>query len=215
LADFAQITSHNLRAPVSNLNALLGFYNESDEEEKAILVKKIQMVTSHLTTTLNTLVEAIKVRSNHSQEREDIKFEDVLKSTTEILSGEIIKTKAIIKTDFSKVPIINYNKIYLESIFLNLLSNTLRYKSKDRIPEIYIESAINNSQVVLKISDNGLGINLDRHGHKIFGLNQVFHRHPDANGIGLYMTKTQIEAMGGTIAVSSKVNEGTTFTIQF
>ncbi len=215
LADFAQITSHNLRAPVSNLNALLGFYNDSDEEEKAILVKKFQMVTNHLTTTLNTLVEAIKVRSDHEKEREDIKFDDVLKSTTEILAGEIIETKAIIKTDFSKVPIINYNKIYLESIFLNLLSNTLRYRSKDRIPEIYIESAINNSQVVLKISDNGLGINLDRHGHKIFGLNQVFHRHPDAKGIGLYMTKTQIEAMGGTIAVSSKVNEGTTFTIQF
>lgn len=215
LADFAQITSHNLRAPVSNLNALLGFYNDSDEEEKAILVKKFQMVTNHLTTTLNTLVEAIKVRSDHEKEREDIKFDDVLKSTTEILAGEIIETNAIIKTDFSKVPIINYNKIYLESIFLNLLSNTLRYRSKDRIPEIYIESAINNSQVVLKISDNGLGINLDRHGHKIFGLNQVFHRHPDAKGIGLYMTKTQIEAMGGTIAVSSKVNEGTTFTIQF
>ncbi|SDT02383.1 PAS domain S-box-containing protein [Winogradskyella sediminis] len=215
LADFAQITSHNLRAPVSNLNALLGFYNDSDEEEKAILVKKFQMVTNHLTTTLNTLVEAIKVRSDHEKEREDIKFDDVLKSTTEILAGEIIETKAIIKTDFSKVQIINYNKIYLESIFLNLLSNTLRYRSKDRIPEIYIESAINNSQVVLKISDNGLGINLDRHGHKIFGLNQVFHRHPDAKGIGLYMTKTQIEAMGGTIAVSSKVNEGTTFTIQF
>ncbi|MBU2929782.1 PAS domain S-box protein [Winogradskyella psychrotolerans] len=215
LADFAQITSHNLRAPVSNLNALLGFYNDSNDDEKAMLFKKFEKVTQHLTNTLNTLVEAIKIRSDKTRKKEDIKFEDVLKNTTEILAGEIIETNAIIKTDFSKVPIINYDKIYLESIFLNLLSNTLRYKAKDRNPEVYIETAINNGQIELKIHDNGLGINLDRHGEKIFGLNKVFHRHPEAKGIGLYMTKTQIEAMGGTITVSSKINEGTTFTIQF
>ncbi|MBU2920254.1 PAS domain S-box protein [Winogradskyella psychrotolerans] len=216
LADFAQITSHNLRAPVSNLNSLLGFYVESDDpEEKDVLFQKFETVINHLTLTLNTLVEALKIRSDNSREKEDILFEDVLKTTTDILSGEILKTNAIIKADFSKLPLINYDKIYLESIFLNLIGNAIKYKSKDRDPEISIRSERDNEKIKLTISDNGLGINLDRHGNKIFGLNKVFHRHPDAKGVGLYMTKTQIEAMGGAINVSSKVNEGTTFTIIF
>ncbi|WP_179349226.1 PAS domain-containing sensor histidine kinase [Winogradskyella pacifica] len=216
LADFAQITSHNLRAPVSNLNSLLGFYVESDDnEEKDFLFKKFEAVISHLTVTLNTLVEALKIRSDNSRNKEVIRFEDVLRTTTDILSGEILKTSAIIKADFSKLPSINYDKIYLESIFLNLIGNAIKYRSKDRDPQISIESENHNGKIKLTITDNGLGINLERHGNKIFGLNKVFHRHPDAKGVGLYMTKTQIEAMGGAINVSSKVNKGTTFTIIF
>ncbi|EPR70726.1 diguanylate cyclase/phosphodiesterase (GGDEF & EAL domains) with PAS/PAC sensor(s) [Winogradskyella psychrotolerans RS-3] len=216
LADFAQITSHNLRAPVSNLNSLLGFYVESDDtEEKDFLFKKFEAVINHLTVTLNTLVEALKIRSDNSRNKEDIRFEDVLRTTTDILSGEILKTSAIIKADFSKLPLINYDKIYLESIFLNLIGNAIKYRSKDRDPHISIESENHNGKIKLTITDNGLGINLERHGNKIFGLNKVFHRHPDAKGVGLYMTKTQVEAMGGAINVSSKVNKGTTFTIIF
>ncbi|QXP78936.1 MULTISPECIES: PAS domain S-box protein [Winogradskyella] len=216
LADFAQITSHNLRAPVSNLNSLLGLYVASEDEyDKKILFQKFETVINHLTFTLNTLVKAIKIKSDKSRHTEEILFNDVLKKTTEILSGEILKTNAVIKADFSKVSKINYDKIYLESIFLNLVGNAIKYKSKDRIPNIIIESENLEGKIRLKISDNGLGINLDRHGEKIFGLNKVFHRHPDARGIGLFMTKTQVEAMGGTILVSSKVNEGTTFTIIF
>ncbi|WP_179335990.1 PAS domain-containing sensor histidine kinase [Winogradskyella costae] len=216
LADFAHITSHNLRAPVSNLNSLLGFYVESDDnEEKEFLFKKFEAVINHLTLTLNTLVEALKIRSDNSRDKEDIKFEEVLKTTIEILSGEILKTNTIINADFSKLPSINYDKIYLESIFLNLIGNAIKYRSKDRDPKIKIESENYKGKIILTITDNGLGINLDRHGNKIFGLNKVFHRHPDAKGVGLYMTKTQIEAMGGAIKVSSKVNKGTTFTIIF
>ncbi|SDI43941.1 PAS domain-containing sensor histidine kinase [Winogradskyella thalassocola] len=216
LADFAQITSHNLRAPVSNLNSLLGFYVESDDnEEKDFLFKKFEAVINHLTVTLNTLVEALKIRSDNSRNKEDIRFEDVLRTTTDILSGEILTTNTIIKADFSKLPLIKYDKIYLESIFLNLIGNAIKYRSKDRDPEISIKSENLNGKIKLTITDNGLGINLDRHGNKIFGLNKVFHRHPDAKGVGLYMTKTQIEAMGGAINVSSKVNKGTTFTITF
>jgi len=216
LADFAQITSHNLRAPVSNLNSLLGLYVASEDEyEKKILFQKFETVINHLTFTLNTLVKAIKIKSDKSRQTEEILFNDVLKKTTEILGGEILKTNAVIKSDFSKVSKINYDKIYLESIFLNLVGNAIKYKSKDRIPNIIIESENLEGKIRLKVSDNGLGINLDRHGEKIFGLNKVFHRHPDARGIGLFMTKTQVEAMGGTISVSSKVNKGTTFTIIF
>ncbi|MFD2917664.1 PAS domain-containing sensor histidine kinase [Psychroserpens luteus] len=216
LADFAHITSHNLRAPVSNLNSLLDFYNESeDEDEKLILFEKFEIVIQHLTVTLNTLVDALKTKNMGSQDLEDIMFNEILDKTKEILIGEILKTGAIITSDFSKMPNITYDRIYLESIFLNLLSNTLKYRSEARVPEIFIESEIVDGKIKLKFKDNGLGIDLEKHGHKLFGLNKVFHRHPDAKGVGLFMTKVQIESMGGVITATSKVNEGSTFNINF
>ncbi|MDO6604611.1 PAS domain S-box protein [Arenibacter palladensis] len=217
LADFTQITSHNLRAPVSNLNSLLGFYKlAQSEEEREDLFQKFESVIDHLTLTLNTLVEALNIRKNNNEDRlEEIEFNSVMVKTQEILAGEIMGTGALIKSDFSKLPYIAYNKIYLESIFLNLVGNALKYRSADRVPEIYVSSGIENGKKFLKVTDNGQGINLKRHGHKLFGLNKVFHRHPDARGIGLFMTKTQIEAHGGSISAESEVNVGTTFNINF
>ena len=98
-------------------------------------------------------------------------------------------------------------------IFLNLISNAIKYSSPDRIPEIDIASNLVNKKIMLTIKDNGLGIDLKKHGHKLFGLNKVFHRHPNAQGIGLFLTKAQIETMGGTIYAESEVNIGTTFYI--
>ncbi|MBM1104520.1 PAS domain S-box protein [Aurantibacter crassamenti] len=216
LADFAHITSHNLRAPVSNLNSLLGFYNNSEtEEEKIFLFKKFEIVIDHLTETLNTLIQALRTKNEGAENLESLTFDEVLSKTKEILAGQILKTEAKIISDFSKNVKITYNRTYLESIFLNLLSNAMKYKSDDRIPEIFIHSEIKDGIQKLSFKDNGLGIDLKRHGHKMFGLNKVFHRHPDAKGVGLFMTKVQVESMGGTISVESKVNVGSTFNINF
>jgi PAS domain S-box-containing protein len=217
LADFTQITSHNLRAPVSNLNSLLGFYKlAQSEEERADLFQKLESVVNHLTLTLNTLVEALNIKKDNNEDNLDkIEFNSVMVKTQEILSGEIMGTGAVIKSDFSDLPDIVYNKIHLESIFLNLVGNALKYRSADRVPEIYVSSGIENGRKFLKVTDNGQGINLKRHGHKLFGLNKVFHRHPDARGIGLFLTKTQVEAHGGSISAESEVNVGTTFKINF
>ncbi|WP_028375457.1 PAS domain S-box protein [Leeuwenhoekiella sp. MAR_2009_132] len=216
LADFVHITSHNLRAPVSNLNSLLEFYNTSEsEEEKEILFEKFEKVINHLTLTLNTLIEALRTKSDSAQDVEQVSFSEVMHKTQEILSGEILESGIVIITDFSQVATITYNTVYLESIFLNLVSNAIKYRAKDKTPEIFIKSEIIDKKIILSFKDNGLGIDLMRNGHKLFGLNKVFHRHPDAKGVGLFMTKIQVEAMGGTIAAKSKVNEGSTFTINF
>ncbi|OWW25712.1 hypothetical protein B4Q04_08905 [Zobellia sp. OII3] len=217
LADFTHITSHNLRAPVANLNALLQIYDQSENEVDRIdIFSKFKIVVQHLTLTLNTLVDALKTKiSDSGEDLEEINLADVLLDTKEILSGAILKSGVIIKSDFSKVSTIPYNRIYMESIFLNLVGNAIKYKSEDRLPEIRITTEIENEKTILKFHDNGLGIDLEQHGHKLFGLNKVFHRHPDAKGVGLFLTRTQIEAMGGVISASSKVNVGTTFTIHF
>lgn len=103
----------------------------------------------------------------------------------------------------------------MESIFLNLIGNAIKYSAEDRVPHIEIKTEVKNEMNIITFKDNGLGIDLKKLGSKLFGLNKVFHRHPDAKGVGLYLTKTQIEAMGGTISATSEVNVGTTFTVKF
>jgi light-regulated signal transduction histidine kinase (bacteriophytochrome) len=162
------------------------------------------------------LVEALNIKKDHNGDTlEKIEFNSVMKKTQEMLSGEIMRSGALIESDFTKLPYIAYNKIYLESIFLNLVGNALKYRNADRAPKIFVSSGVENGKKFLRVSDNGQGINLKRHGHKLFGLNKVFHRHPDARGIGLFLTKMQVEAHGGSISAESEVNVGTTFNINF
>ena len=217
LADFTHITSHNLRAPVANLNSLLEIYSYAEnDEERTDIFNKFSSVIDHLSSTLNTLIEALKAKVGDANENiEKVYFKDVFKDTSQILSGAILKSNAVIDTDFSQLTHISYNKIYMESIFLNLIGNAIKYSAEDRAPHIEIKTEVKNEINIITFKDNGLGIDLKKHGSKLFGLNKVFHRHPDAKGVGLYLTKTQIEAMGGTISATSEVNVGTTFTIKF
>ncbi|SHJ78229.1 PAS domain S-box-containing protein [Maribacter aquivivus] len=214
LAEFNHITSHNLRSPVSNLNALLGLYKSTENESKKIeIFEKFEIVIDHLTETLNALIETISIKNSAVEITQELCFEQTLLKTKEILAAELIKSNANIRCDFSKAQNVRYNPIYLESIFLNLVSNSLKYRSEDRVPEISITSNTVNGRITLEFEDNGLGIDMKSNGHKLFGLNKVFHKHPDAKGIGLFLTKAQIVAMGGSISAKSKVDVGTTFFI--
>jgi signal transduction histidine kinase len=113
------------------------------------------------------------------------------------------------------VSFLNTNKSYLESILLNLLTNSIKYKSDTRKLKINIIAHQLDDSVVLIFKDNGIGIDLERNKDKIFGLYQRFHDYPDSKGLGLYLVKSQVETMGGTISIDSKVNIGTTFTLTF
>lgn len=216
LLNFAHITSHNLRSPVSNLNSLLWLYKESQtNEEKALLFEKFEIVIQNLSQTLNELVDALKIQEDTSKEREVLEFEDVFKKVKESMIGKILETEAVVSYNFVKAPTIEYPRLYLESILQNLLSNSLKYRSPLRTPVIHAETFLEGENIVLHFKDNGLGIDMGRHKDKLFGLNKTFHRHEEAKGVGLYITKTQVEAMGGSISALSEVNKGTTIIISF
>lgn len=214
LSSFAHIASHNLRSPVSNLVALTDFYNESANlEDKAMLFSKVEAVIGHLNETLNELIESVKIQGNKDIRHDSIILASVFDKTQVILENQILSLKAVVTSDFSKAPNIKYPKLYMESIMLNLLSNSIKFSSPDRVTKVHFCTEINNNEITLIARDNGLGINLEKHGHKIFGLNNTFHRHPDSKGVGLFITKTQIESIGGSITVESEVDKGTTFKI--
>ena len=214
LSSFAHIASHNLRAPVSNLMVLKDFYKENtDLKDKAMLFSKVETVIDRLNETLNELIESLKIQGNKGITNDAVIFDTVFAKTLAILDIQILDSKAVVTANFCEAPTIEYPKLYMESILLNLLSNSIRYRAPDRIAQIHFRTEITNNEIVLIVTDNGLGIDLKKYGHKLFGLNNTFHRHPDSKGVGLFMTRTQIEAVGGSVTVESEVDRGTTFKI--
>ena len=215
LLEFAHITSHNLRSPVSNLQALIDIYKTSeDSETKEMAFENFEESVSNLSSTLEQLMNSLKVQREASKNVKKIDIEASVDKTLKSIKSEIKRCNATITKDFDGFKALNYNDIYFESIILNLVSNAIRYKSPDRDPEIIIKTEIIDGKKVLSVEDNGIGIDLRKHGHKLFGLYKTFHRHKDARGVGLFITKTQIESMGGKIYVKSNVGKGSIFYIE-
>ncbi len=213
LEEFTQIVSHNLRSPVSNILSLLDFYdNTSDEEEKAKLLSMLRDSGTKILTNLQELNEVLKIKQAKNIERQRLIFSEVLQAVIHQLSARVAETRAIISTRFA-IDAVHYPNIYLESILINLLSNALKYRHPARRPEILIESYDQSGNLFLKVSDNGLGLDLKRYGNQVFKLRKTFHVNPESRGIGLFMIKNQIEAMGGEIHMESQPNIGTSFIV--
>ena len=217
LKQFSYITSHNLRAPLSNLTGLLNLMHEYpvDNPELREIINGFSTSTNLLNETINDLVKVVIIKDNPSINREEVLIKDVFENVFNQLSNLISLHKPILKIELEKVSILNINKAYLESILLNLFTNAIKYRSPKRILRIFVSSKEVNNMIVLTFKDNGIGIDLERNRDKIFGLYQRFHNYSDSKGLGLYLVKSQVESMGGTINVESEVDKGTTFTIIF
>ncbi|MGV3630515.1 MAG: sensor histidine kinase [Bacteroidota bacterium] len=216
LVDFCNIVSHNLRAPLANIMMLVDFIDQSDdEEERQEVFSKIRPVINHLSEIFNELVESVQVRQDTEIKSVTINLDAFLNKIIPGFETQIKAYGAEIKTDFSQAPEIHYPQKYLDSILSNLLSNALKYRSEDRKPVITFQTRRTDDGVILSVSDNGLGIDLNMHRHNLFKIRKVFHKHPDAKGFGLFMVKTQVEAMGGNIWVDSTPGVGSTFYVAF
>jgi signal transduction histidine kinase len=215
LQNFAFIVSHNLRSYVSNLRFMVNLYEAaSQSKDQQEIFSNIKTISESLNTTIQHLNEIVKIDAEINQEKTRIEFNLLFKNIVSSLQSDIQSTNAIINYDFSKCPHIYYLPAYLESIFHNLLTNALKYRHPERRAIIKCESKKENNHIFITFEDNGVGINLEKYGNKIFGMYQTFHKHEDSQGIGLYITRNQVEAMGGSISVESTVNVGTKFIIK-
>lgn len=216
LEEFAHIASHNLRAPIANIHSLLSLYElDNSEENVAFVLKQLKNTSTNLYETIKELTEVIKTSWELNKQQQKMSFSETLKKVKQDVSGEIIKKNAEIVQNFDQIDFIEYPKVYLESIVQNLLSNALKYSHPERRPVIAVSTKIENGQVFLSVKDNGLGINLKKYKDKLFGLRKTFHHNENARGVGLFITKAQVESMGGEIDVKSKVDEGSEFVINF
>ena len=217
LKQFSYITSHNLRAPLSNLIGLLNLIEDIpiNDSELLEIINGFKKSTHLLNETINDLVKIIVIKDKISIQKENVTINEVVEHVFSQLKFQIERSKPILKLNFDEADTIYTNKAYLESILINLLTNSIKYKSETKKLKISITIKKTNNSTILKFKDNGIGIDLKRNSERIFGLYQRFHDYPDSKGLGLYLVKSQIESLGGTIAIESEVNKGTEFTLTF
>lgn len=212
LQKFAYITSHNLRAPVVNLGSLIEFYDYSatDAKVNSEIVEKISISVNQLRNTLEDLINVVSGKS------EIVSFETLnIENEFDNLIKSIDPTFSTIEYNFSQITHIEYPLEGFKTIFINLLLNCFKYRNPLTPLAINIKSFYVEDYIAIQITDNGLGIDLDKNREKMFGLYQRFHPEIEGRGIGLFIVKSQIENLDGKIEVESKMNLGATFTVFF
>ncbi len=215
LEQFAFISAHNLRAPVARILGLgnvLKLSPTSREEEESI-IQKLIATTQELDNVVRDLNVILEVKKNSNANVSEINLEKAFRQIEISLEKEIVEANANLVVDFSKALTIYSVKPYVDSILINLVSNAIKYRNLGRPLLIHVKSEIRNNYVCLVISDNGMGIDLNLFRGKLFKLYSRFHRHVEGKGIGLYLVKTQVTAMGGKIEIESEVDKGTTFSV--
>ncbi|MBO0331677.1 PAS domain-containing sensor histidine kinase [[Muricauda] lutisoli] len=216
LISFAHIVSHNLRSHSANFSMLLGFLNsEKDPQERQRIIDMLSQASDNLLETLGNLNQVVDVNTNTSAPRKTLNLKQSIVKVLQNLAALLDKNNTEIINNIGENIEVNCVPAYLDSIILNLISNAVKYKSPNRSPLITLNSVKSEDGIVLSISDNGLGIDLNKYGDRIFGMYKTFHNREDAKGFGLYLVRNQIEAMGGSITVQSEVDKGTTFNVYF
>lgn len=216
LLNFAHIVSHNLRSHSGNLTMLLNFIEtETDENSRKELFNMFRHAASNLQETIGHLNEVVAVNTTITQTLTKVNLKKAINGAIGNIEA-LLKAEDVICINDVKANIaIGVVPAYLDSILLNFLTNSIKYHAAGRKPVIKLSAEIEDDLVALSIQDNGMGIDLQLNRDKIFGMYKTFHNNKDARGIGLFITKNQIEAMGGKVSVESEVDKGTTFKIYF
>ncbi|WP_232623076.1 PAS domain S-box protein [Pareuzebyella sediminis] len=216
LVNFAHIVSHNLRSHTSNFSMLLDFLvHEKEEVEKQNIIKMLVNASDNLLETLENLNEVVAINTNVNLKKRPVSLNNKIHVVEQNLIAFLKNNNAKIINKITEELEIKGVPTYVENVLMNFITNAVRYKNPERDPIITLTARREKNYCILSISDNGLGIDLKKYGDKLFGMYKTFHDHPDARGIGLYITKNQIEAMNGKITVSSQLGKGTTFNIYF
>ncbi|WP_259016636.1 PAS domain S-box protein [Emticicia fluvialis] len=217
LRNFSYITSHNLKAPLSNLMGFLDLLTDIPIEDPTLstILDGFKTSTIQLNNTVNDLVKILVIRDTSDIEQKEIGFERIFRQVASQLAPQVEEADAHIELKFQNAPTVIFNETYLESIFMNLLTNAIKYRSYDRPLKIEVATRKTDDGIVLTFADNGIGFDVERHKAKIFGLYQRFHDRPNSKGLGLYLIKSQMESLQGTISVASAEGIGTTFTLRF
>jgi len=210
-------TSHDLRAPVNNLLAVFELLDPDkiQDQETRQFIDLLRTSTDVLMHNLNKYVDQLSHPDHLNIQLESLNLELCLQTVLASLASLLESAQASIQVDFSALPEIVFNRAYLESIFLNLITNSIKYAQPGLLPVISISSRLADDVPQLIFSDNGLGFELEKVKDKLFGFHQTFHNHFDSKGIGLYLVHSHLLSLGGQIELESQVNQGSTFTLSF
>lgn len=216
LQNFAYIVSHNIRSHSANLTALVDLLQEATEKSQAaIFLQMLKTSTDKLAETIINLNEIVTVTTTSPQAKEPRYLGQEVNRTLAALNLLLHQTQLAVAVAIPEEVTVNVVPAYLDSILLNLFSNAIKYRSRSAAPHLALGCYREEDYVVLTVTDNGQGLDLARNKNKIFGMYKTFHDNEDARGLGLFITKNQVEAMNGKIEVDSTVGVGTTFKVYF
>jgi PAS domain S-box-containing protein len=215
LINFTYIISHNIRSHVANIIGIIDLNDAGTEEEKDMSWDIIKKSVNGLDATIRNLSDVINIQTNTNLLIKKIYLKNEIIRIIDSIRILFDKANAKITYHFDESIFLHTNPAYFESIVLNLLTNALKYKSPDRALEVDLNMIQQDGYKILTFKDNGIGINLETNRDEVFGMYKTFHGNADAKGLGLFIIKNQIEALGGKIEVESSVNESTTFKVFF
>jgi PAS domain S-box-containing protein len=217
LDNFIYAASHDLRAPIANLESILTMLRKRLtgrlDPTEAPLMEFAATAIGRLKQTIKDLTEISKVQRETGEPVEEVGFGEMLRDVQLDIADLLAESGAVIRTDFA-VPAIHFARKNIRSILYNLLSNAIKYRSPSRRPEVTLSTRREAGQVLLRVEDNGLGIPAGQLP-KVFSMFKRFHAHVEGTGIGLYIVKRVMENGGGRIEVASEEGRGTTFTLYF
>ncbi|MEQ8364866.1 MAG: PAS domain S-box protein [Cyclobacteriaceae bacterium] len=212
LKDFSFMTSHNIRSSVANIMGLTSILETGTNNEEC--VEMIKTTAQHLDITVKNISELLNFENEFtSVHMVDCRVKNSVQRTLSLNSAVISQKDIFVELDIPPELTVASIPAYLDSIFHNLITNAIKYGVTDTVKQVRIAGRKEKSKTIIEIQDFGLGMNLERDGDKLFKLGSRLHLASEGQGLGLYMTKHQIEAMGGAIEVKSKVGHGTTFTV--
>jgi PAS domain S-box-containing protein len=215
LLNFSYIVSHNIRSHVSNMIGFLSLAETEDDLERLQSYIKVLVKSSKsLDGTLKHLNELLNIQSRTGVVSVDIDLTNLFNKTIQSLASDLASIPNDIELSIPEGFLIKCDQAYADSIVLNLMSNAIKYRKQDEVLKIHVEAWSSDDQTYVKVSDNGKGIDIEKYGDKIFGMFKTFHGNSDARGIGLFITKNQIESLGGSISIESSPGNGAAFIIE-
>ncbi|MEZ0371262.1 MAG: ATP-binding protein [Candidatus Sericytochromatia bacterium] len=210
-----RMATHNLRAPIANAIGLAHMLDEAaSDSEKLELQGLLLRCLEQGLSNLDEMVAQTYHQMPDNLELELVSFQEALDRALIVLATAFRSSQAKIETDFA-CPELIYSPVYLNSIVYNLVSNALKYRDPERPLRLCLRSRSEAERTILEVEDNGIGIDLEKYGQRIFKLHEVFTSQADSHGVGLYLTHNQIESLGGSIGITSQPGQGTSFRIRF
>jgi signal transduction histidine kinase len=216
LEEFSQIISHNIRAPIAHILGLTSIINKENPADLSNykLLEYIEKSAQNLDMVIKDLDNILNIQNRVEKIRERINLEEILKKLARQLQPEMEAAHASLKVEIQPIEQFFSIQNYIENILYHLLDNALKYRAQERTLTIEIQAFTIDHNVCIVVKDNGVGIKTSPDNlHKIFGLYKRMHDHVEGKGLGLYMVKTQVEALQGKIEVETQWREGTTFRI--
>lgn len=218
LDNFIYTASHDLKAPILNIEGLMEALLDQlapevlEAESVRQTIDLISGSVQRFKRTIGHLTEITKLQKEHASEATPIHVEALIADVQSDLAPAIQTSKAQITVNICSCPTISFSEKNLRSIIYNLLSNAVKYHCPERSPRIAVQCHATDEYYVLTVQDNGLGMDLSKE-HKLFRMFRRLHDHVEGTGIGLYMVKRIVENAGGRIEVDSTIGEGSEFRV--